>query len=256
VPRSREANVVAAADLDYPFSQMKLRQLVSVAPAIIVLALSTFSQGTIVVHDPTKDAPEVKLTPAEQALFDHSMPAVAKHVALESCDTETRETSGLAHGAFTRSGAKQTLIFYQYCQTGNGLGWVGLLLIEGGKVVGNYISDSGWSVGIETVPDINQNGLDEFALAFGGGMHQGAGGVGVDLMEFSAGLPRGLGWYKAEEFNESQTDSAWKLTARPGKPPIFYKQKFFSGEDQKYRPRGGAVATKLGTPYGKFEQVK
>jgi hypothetical protein len=236
--------------------EMKRRELVFVVAAVVALTLSTFSQGTVVVHDPTKDAPEVKLTQAEQALFDSAMPAVAKHVPSEGCDTETRETSGVAHGSFTRAGARQTLIFYQYCQTGNGLGWVGLLLIEGGKVVGNYISDAGWSNGIETVPDVNQNGLNEFTLALSGGIHQGEGGVGVDLMEFSAGLPRGLGWYKAEEFSESQTGSAWKLTARPGKPPIFYKQKFLSGENQKYRPRGGAVATKLGSPYSKFEQVK
>jgi hypothetical protein len=225
-----------------------------------LIAMATFAvgaQGTVVVHDPTKDAPEAKLTKTEQALLDSVMPAVAKHVSSDSCDKQTRDTSGIAHGAFTRAGAKQTLIFYQYCQTGNGLGWVGLVLIDGGKVVGNYVSDSGWSMGIETVPDINKNGLDEFTLAFGGGMHQGQGGVGVDLMEFSAGLPKGIGWYKAEQYDETQANTVWKLTARPGRTPVFYKQKFFSGENEKYRPRGGAIITKLTSPLGgKFEQVK
>jgi hypothetical protein len=214
------------------------------------------AQGTVVVHDPTKDAAEVKLTTAEQALFDGAMPAVKRHVSSENCDTQTRDTAGVAHGAFTRAGAKQTLIFYQYCQTGNGLGWVGLVLVDGGKVVGNYIADSGWTIGIESIPDLNGNGLDEFTLAYGGGMHQGQGGVGVDLMEFAGGLPKGLGWYKAEEYADTQATSVWKLTAKPGKIPIFYKQKFFSGENEKYRARGGAVVTKLGAAYGKFEAIK
>ena len=110
------------------------------------------------------------------------------------------------NGAFTTAGPKQTLVFYQFCQTGNGLGWVGLVLIEDGKVIGNYISDGGWSANIGVVPDINQNGLNEFTLAYSGGMHQGQGGVGVDLMEFSGGHPKGIGWYKAEEYADTGYD--------------------------------------------------
>lgn len=218
--------------------------------------LTAFSQGTVVVNDPTKEQPDVKLTAADQALFDSALPAVKKAISTDTCNADSIEVAGFADGTFSKTGAKQRLIFYQYCQTGNGFGWVGLVLIEGSKVVGSYISDSSWTVGIGAVPDINQNGLDEFILEYSGGMHQGQGGVGVDLMEFSGGVPKGIGWYKAEEFADTEAVSVWKLTAKPGPIPVFYKQKYFSGENSKYRKVGANAVTKLTKVNGKFTAVK
>lgn len=227
--------------------------------AIAVFAscsLSVFAQGTVVVNDPTKEAAEVKLSVADQALFDSALPAVKKAISSETCNADSIEVAGAATGAFSKPASKQMLTFYQYCQTGNGFGWVGLVLIEGGKVVGSYISDSSWTVGIGAVPDINQNGLDEFTLAYSGGMHQGQGGVGVDLMEFAGGIPKGIGWYKAEEFADTEAVSVWKLTAKPGAVPVFYKQKYFSGENSKYRKVGANAVTKLTKVNGRFTAVK
>ncbi|MFT3743203.1 MAG: hypothetical protein QM785_02810 [Pyrinomonadaceae bacterium] len=218
--------------------------------------LCVFSQGTVVVNDPTKEDAEVKLSATQQALFDSAMPAVKKAIMTDTCNADSIDVAGVANGAFSKAGAKQTLIFYQFCQTGNGFGWVGLVLIEDGKVVGSYVSDSSWTVGIGAVPDINQNGLDEFTLEYSGGMHQGQGGVGVDLMEFAGGIPKGIGWYKAEEFADTEAVSVWKLTAKPGPVPVFYKQKYFSGENSKYRKVGANAITKLTKVSGKFTVVK
>jgi len=223
--------------------------------AVLVFGLTAFGQGTVVVNDPTKEAVESKLSKADEAVFNSALPNVKRTVNSEICE-ESPEVAGFVAGAFTKPGAKQKLVFYQVCQTGNGFGWVGLVLIEGGMVVGNYVSETGWIVSIGTVPDINQNGLDEFTLAYSGGMHQGHGGVGVDLMEFSAGFPKGIGWYKAEEFGDTEAVSVWKLTAKPGPTPVFYKQKYFSGENQKYRKVGANAVTKLTKAIGTFKAVK
>jgi hypothetical protein len=213
-------------------------------------------QTTVVVNDPTKKAVETKWSKAEEEIFnDEVRPKVRRMVSEDLCN-ESVEIAGVARGAFSKAGAKQTLIFYQYCQTGNGFGWVGLVLINGGRLEGNYIFDGGWSVDIATVSDINQNGLDEFTLAYSGGMHQGQGGVGVDLMEYSMGKPVGIGWYKAEEFDDTNVSYVWKLTAKPGKTPVFYRQKYASSQNNKWRRVGTNSAFKLRKAFSKFTSVK
>lgn len=233
-----------------------MRAKLGFSAAVLLAAVVAASAQVIVVHDPTKESSEARLTAAQQAIFDRDvLPAAKKMVAKDVCEPEV-EISGVAYGAFTRAGARQTLIFYQYCQTGNGFGEVGLVLLDGDKVAANLIGDTGWSLGVETVKDVNQNGLDEFTLAYSGGMHQGQGGVGVDLLEFAGGVPKGIGWYKAEEYGPTEASNAWKLTAKPGPTPVFYKQKYFSGENSKYRRVGAKAVTKLGKIVSKFEVVK
>jgi hypothetical protein len=235
-----------------------MRQIKLVLPFAAIVAFAAGALGQlVVVHDPNKDAKETKMTAAEQRIFDRdALPAVRKMIKSETCE-ESLQDAGVARGAFTAPGKRQSLVFYEYCQTGNGFGWNGLVLIEGDTVVGNFVSDGGWGENIESVPDINQNGILEFTLAYSGGLHQGAGGTGVDLMEFSNGTPVGIGWYKAEEFGPTEASTSWKLTAKPGKMPVFYKQKFFSGENRPPRVVGKNVVTKLEKVFvSKFERAK
>lgn len=225
--------------------------------AFVAFVAEGHGQSLVVVHDPTiRFLVKDDLSPIEDAVFrSEALSKVRKQISAEVCE-EAVELAGVAHGAFTKAGVKQSLLFYQYCTTGNGFGWVGLVLIEDGKVVGNFISDVGWSVGIGAVPDVNRNGLDEFTLAYSGGLHQGQGGTGVDLVEFVNGVPTGTGWYQAEQFGDTEAVTMWKLTAKPGKVPVFYKQKYFSGEGKPARRAGVNAVTKLGKPVGKFQAVK
>lgn len=234
---------------------MKTRHLGFAVAAFLLCCVSAFPQGLVVVHDPTKEVVETKLSSADEAIFNSALPPVRKKISSDVCAGEI-EVAGFASGAFTKAGVKQTLVFYQYCQTGNGFGWVGLVLIDGGKVEGNFIAEAGWTVGINLIPDINQNGVDEFALAYSGGMHQGMGGVGVDVMEFSNGVPKGLGWYKAEEFGPTEAITKWKLSAKPAASPIFYKQKYFSGEGQDFKRIGTNGIAKLTKVNAEFMVVK
>ena len=235
---------------------MNIKCAAAAASFLFLFGILANGQGTVVINDPTATAKETKLTASDEALINRdALPKIKAKFAENPCEVEL-ETAGVVHGSFTRSEAKQTLVFFQICQTGNGLGIVGLVLIENGKVLGNFASDGGWSADIGLVPDINQNGVDEFVLAYSGGLHQGQGGIGVDLMEFSGNTPKGLGWYKAEEFDETEASKAWKLTAKPGKIPVFYRQKYISVKNNKWRRVGANTVFKLGKAYSKFTTVK
>lgn len=235
---------------------MRIRLVISLLAVIAVFSFVSFGQVVVVV-DPTKPMPEKKLSAANQISFDRvATLGIKKNMSSNGCTAEP-EVAGFADGSFSKPNSKQTIIFYQYCQTGNGLGWAGLLLIENGEVIANYMADSGWTLDLAALPDINKNGLDEFALSWGGGMHQGQGGVGVDIMEFARGVPRGLGWFLAEQFDDTQASNAWKVTVKPGKVPVFYRQKYFSGENEKWTRVGANTMFTLKKAFtGKFEVVK
>lgn len=225
--------------------------------AFWTLAGSAFGQTTVVINDPTVEPAKVAISAAEQSLLDKSiLPKAREELVGDACE-ESVEVSGRAYGAFTRAGAKQTVIFYQFCQTGNGLGSVGVAVIENGKVVANYVSaDSGWSSDAKTLPDINQNGLDEIALYYTGGLHQGSGGTGVNIVEFSAGGLKGIGWYQAEEFTETSPVMGYKVTVKPGKLPTFFKEKYVQNSAGKWRKTGKIIPLKLGKVEEQFETLK
>jgi hypothetical protein len=218
-------------------------------------AVSVFAQQNIVVNNPSDQEKPHSLDAANENLIKNSvLPKARKYWTSKVCD-EDYAIMGAATGAFTKSGAKQTLVFYQFCQIGNGFGNNGLTLIENGKIIGNYVSEGGWALNLKSLPDVNQNGLDEFAVYYSGGMHQGAGGTGVDLMEFSGANIKGLGWFQVYNFTEEDSFS-YKVTVKPGKAPLFYREKYDSVGDNKWKKSGKIVPLKLEKPYGKFVALK
>jgi hypothetical protein len=234
---------------------MKIRFVVAGA-LTLAFAVSYYGQGTVVVVDPTVKAVETKLSAADQAVFDrNALPRVKAKYESDTCPVSP-EVAGVVKGAFTRVGAKQTLAFFQVCQTGNGLGIVGIAVFENGKIVGLFGSDSGWSLDAGVLPDINRNGIDEFTLSFGGGMHQGQGGTGIDVVEFSGGVPKGLGWFKAEEYMDTAPTNVWRVTVKPGTTPAYFKQKFTTKDDIHWRKIGAVTPFKLSKAVGNFEVVK
>jgi hypothetical protein len=220
------------------------------------LVTPVFAQQTVVVNDPTKNETPAAGAAEENLVKKLVLPKARKLWSANEVCTEEFELAGTAKGAFSKPNADQTLIFYQFCQTGNGFGNNGLVLLENGKIVGSYISEGGWALGLKSLPDINQNGLNEFALYYSGGMHQGQGGTGVDIMEFSAAGVKGLGWFQADSFGEETGDFGYKVTVKPGKTPIFYREKYVSPAENKWRKSGKIAAFKLGAVSGKFTVLK
>jgi hypothetical protein len=235
---------------------MKNKYLFSFLIAFCFLAGGAFAQTTVVVNDPTRDDKPASPTAAEESLIKRNiLPKVRKIWTAENC-TEDFNVAGTATGAFSKPNASQTLIFYQYCQTGNGFGTNGLVLLENGKITASYISEGGWALDLKKLPDINQNGLDEFLLYYSGGMHQGQSGTGVDIMEFSAAAVKGLGWFQADSFGEETGNFGYKVTVKTGKTPVFYREKYVSNDRNKWRKTGKIAAFKLEEISGKFTVLK
>lgn len=212
---------------------MKFTRLAGLILTIYLLTAPALAQALATVHDPTLqpiDTVEHQIRAEDEELMQKSvLPKVRKKLVSDVC-SDSYELTGAIDGSFSKAGAKQTLVFYQFCETGNGLGNVGIALLEKGKVVGSYVAESGWAYSITRLPDINQNGLDEFTLGYSGGMHQGQGGIGIDIVEFTKNGPRGLGWFQAEAITDTESDWGYKVTVKTGKVPVFYRQKYRSTE--------------------------
>ena len=235
---------------------MKKRCFFTILAAAFWSAATVFGQQTVVINDPLKsEKPTAVNSAVENLVVTQILPKARKHWAGNDACEEDFAVSGTANGAFTKSGAAQTVVFYQFCQTGNGLGNNGLVLIENGKVLGSYVFEGGWANDIKAAPDLNQNGLDEFLVYYSGGMHQGQGGTGADVMEFSGADIKGLGWFQAESFTEEDS-TAYKISVKPAKNPLFYREKYVSTGDDKWRKSGKIAAFKLEKVYGKFVALK
>lgn len=224
--------------------------------AVVSLFVSAGGQTPVVINIPGEETGNTKLRDADRALIERSaLPKVRKRLVDQACE-EAFEPAGVVQGSFSKPGSDQRLVFYQFCQTGNGLGQVGLILIEAGKVVGNYVADVGWSIGVKALPDINQNGLDEVALYYSGGIHQGAGGTGVDIVEFTSSGVKGIGWFQADSFTETSPVVGYRVTARPGKAPAFFREKYVQNASGKWRKTGAAAPFRLRKPISVFTAVK
>ena len=229
-------------------------------PALIIICIGSLcivAQTPIVVNDPTVDAAEWKLSAAEQAIMDEKvLPEVREKRPDDLCE-EPISVAGILQGAFTRAGARQTLIFYQFCQTGNGLGSAGVAVVEDGEVAANvFCAECGWTIDAKVLPDINQNGLNEVALYYSGGMHQGSGGTGVNIHEFSRGNLKGIGWFQAESFSETGPVTGYRVTVKPGKVSAFTREKYLQNASGKWRKAGMPAPLKLTSVIGEFEPIK
>lgn len=233
---------------------MKMRHFFNLTAALF-LAATGFAQQNIVINNPTVDEKPAVYTDAEDDLIKNRVLPKVRKLMPENVCTEEFQIMGKADGAFTKPGAAQTILFYQFCQIGNGLGHNGVVLIENNKIIGSYTSDGGWANGAKSLPDINQNGLDEFALYYSGGMHQGAGGTGADVMEFSASGIKPVGWFQASSFTEDDS-FGYKVSVKPGKTPIFYREKYVSVGETKWKKSGKIVPFKLEKAFGKFTALK
>ncbi len=235
---------------------MKYKHLIGFVIAEILLIGSIFAQQSVVINEPNAKIAPLVMNAAEIDLIKREvLPKAQKYWAKNEACTEEFEMTNRVRGAFSKPNASQELVFYQYCQTGNGFGNNGLVLLENGKIIGSYVSEGGWAIDLKVLPDINQNGLNEFLLYYSGGMHQGIGGTGVDLFEFSASNIKGLGWFQADSYGEKSGDWSYKVLVKTGTKPLFYREKYLSKND-KWRKSGKLALFNLGKTFSSFTALK
>ena len=87
-------------------------------------------------------------------------------------------------------------------------------------------------------------------------MHQGAGGTGVDVFEFSGNSLHGLGWFQSEGFSEDAPTFGYKVYVKQGKAPVFSRQKYLLGNNEKWRPSGKLAVFKPGENIAKFTAAR
>lgn len=233
---------------------MNPKHFVGYLIAVCLFAIPIFGQ-TVVINDPLENIPKAEDRNSDVELVKKFiLPKVRKHWTEDNC-TEEYETTGTIRGAFTRPDANQTILVYQFCQAGNGFGYNGLVLIENEKIAASYVSEGGWALSLKKLPDINENGLDEFAIYYSGGMHQGEGGTGVDVWELPKMNFKGLGWFQADSFTETSNRS-YKVSVTKGAVPVFYREKYTSINEKKWRKIGRAVKFSLSSVVCEFEPLK
>jgi hypothetical protein len=220
------------------------------------LACSAAAQALTLVHDPRDRSEKPAVSQVLRELFDRTaLPTARGKLADEGCE-ESLEFPATARGSFTRKGVVQTAVFYQFCQTGNGFGKGGVAVFEDDKLAASFVSqESGWTVGIKALPDINMNGTDEIALYVSGGMHQGSGGTGVEIVEVSGRTLKSIGWFQAESFSDDSPVIGYKVSAKRAATPGFIREKYVEYTDGKWRRVGTPSPLKLRRADIKFERV-
>jgi len=87
-------------------------------------------------------------------------------------------------------------------------------------------------------------------------MHQGSGGTGVDVVELSPAGVKGLGWFQAESFTETGPVVGYRVTAKPGSTPTYFREKYTQGSNGKWKRSGRVTPFHLQTSISKFAAVK
>lgn len=227
---------------------------------VILMATVPFvaAQKTLVIYDPTIQLmDEIPALPDDEAaVYEETVlrKLKAKYDG-DGCSVDP-ELLGEVSGSFTKKGVVQKAAFYQVCTTGNGLGIIAIVIFEDGKLAGVWGENSGWAMRINMIADLNSNGVDELSLSFGGGLHQGHGGVGVEIIEFQKEKPQVLGWFQAEQIMDTETESAWKVTVKTGKIPVFYRQKYKANSRGKLLKTGANTVFKPTKVENGFELIK
>ena len=226
-----------------------------------ICALSVFAQTSLTIYDPTEVAPVIIREDEAVSIKQFALPKAKKIWSDNELCTEDFKITGAATGSFTKKDAAQKAFLYEYCQTGNGWANDGIVVTEDGKPVAHYTFEGSWTLDLQALPDINQNGTDELAVFISGGMHQGISGTAVVLLEFSRNGLRELGSTQTALYGcdgedaKPPCDYEYKITAKPGATPIFYRQKM-TGEGKKRKIIGKLQKVSLEKTSAEYKAVK
>lgn len=212
---------------------MKIKQITFVLVFSLLFQIGfVFGQKTLLIFEGTKDYQPEKYNPAIENLVKRAaLPKLKKLINIENCEPGF-DVIGMAQGAFTRKLAHQTAVLYEYCQYGNGFAYNGLAIIENQKILLHYFFNGTWLASFKSLPDINQNGLNEMLIETSGGLHQGFYGTGIAILEISQNRIKGIGGVQtsSNECEEGESGEEcpreYKIFVQPGKTPVFFRERY------------------------------
>lgn len=222
------------------------------ASVLCVLSFVVPAETLRVIYSfPATAPPEpILLSEAEKRVVDGEIRVAARlHWPDSECSEDFRVIS-IARGSFTRPGSAQRAILYSYCITGHNFGRDGFAVLEDGAVVAHVVFDGAWNSGLVPVDDVDGTGRSEL-LIISGGTNMGESWQVVSLVGLSDSGVRKFG--QTDTYGEScTTDSlphktAYKLFARAGIPPAFYRERYEARcvENSSWRRSGGVALVSL-----------
>ena len=217
---------------------------------LTLLTSSGFAQNVTTLYDGRlENNPEPVSSSDVQLVRRNALPAARRAWGSE-CE-EATDFIGTASGSFTATGKAQRIVLYRYCEMGHAFSNNGLVVIEGGRVVRNIVYNGGGENTIVSLPDINQNGISEVLLA-GGSTNQGYTGSVISILELTSSGALEFGDADVYEDNCGAVErckmTAYKVTAKPGAKPIYYRETF-QKRGGKWQSAGAAKVLKLRESY-------
>jgi len=233
---------------------MSIRSAVLILILLSAFVSSVFGQTVQIIVDPTKTSPALKATATEEKLVKSLMPKVRRIWTDENC-TESFSITGTAAGAFTAKNTGQKAFLYEFCQIGNGFAVDGIVITEAGRVVSHFLFEGAWTGGLNRLPDINGNGVDELLITNYGGMHQGISATGIDVIEFTENSFKEIGATQIDYSDDNGNAYSYKISVKPGAQPVFYREKFVK-KGKTWRKIGSVAKAEMFKLDYKYNAVK
>lgn len=183
--------------------------------------------------------------PSERTLLKEKAVPAARAWQQQSdsiCTGGDEAAVDIAHGSFTRPASVQKALLYRYCTIGHNRAVNGIAVIENGQLAAHLVYEGGWDNAIGAVAGLNGNGRSEIIVA-SGGTNQGITWKSIAIIELTDNSVAKLG--RLQTFsddcgvNEPCRAEACRVSAKAGKPPVFYREDFIrKGADGKWGKPG------------------
>lgn len=204
----------------------------------IILILSTVlcdhaaAQQARRIYDGRLSPKPGMIIPSEQALVrEKAIPAArAWHKQSDSiCTGGDEALIDAAVGSFTRPASFQRAVLYRFCTIGHNRAVNGIAVIENGQLAANIVYEGGWDNAIGAITDLNSGGRSALIVA-SGGTNQGITWKSMAIIELANDSVSRFGRLQTYSDNcgvsEACRAEACRLSVKPGRPPVFYREDF------------------------------
>ena len=205
---------------------------------VFILSNLIYSQDAKPIFDGRLSLKPSALNAAEQKLwFEKILPAAENYwkdsdELLKANNAYEPIPRDITSGSFTKKGAKQKAILYNFKNTGHNYFINGIVILDNNKIIAHIVYNGGPDNAIGALPDINKNGLSEIVIA-GSGQNTGEMWKSISIIEVSKSSVSKLGRTTVYTDNFGTRDrkgkaEAFKLYVKAAKTPVFFKEPFIS----------------------------